>query len=303
MRNAAFQGFFSFLERGATHNPQPFVVWLEALLTAKIGSQTNHSMDEITLREFYEINGHHLSLLAADITNPAMLILNHFTAPDCPLVQAVRMATAAPLFFPPVVWNEKWGMVGKRELVGDLIVDGGVLSNFPIELFLSSQEMTTKIIGEPDKNSGVLGLLLDESQAIPGAPSIPESTLQKNLNLLPGYALTTKLIWTVIEARDKRARETVENFVVHLPVRDIAPFVISLSPESVKLLINASYNAMITHLEKHGPGNLRFDEVEQRQVDKTAAHIINVFGNLINVHQEVHSVSDSGSVVGVKIGE
>ena len=65
---------------------------------------------------------------------------------------------------------------------------------------------------------------------------------------------------------------------------------------------NAGHNAMISHLEKHKPGARPFNESAQRQVDKIAKHIINVYGNLVNVNQEIDEITDSGSVVAVKIG-
>ncbi len=302
MGKSSLKNFFNYLERAGTYNPEPFIQWLQDLLGAKIAGQTEFSMSTLTMAEFHKITGFNLSLLAADVTNPTMLILNHKTAPDCPVVQAVRMATAAPTFFPPVVWQAEWGTYGKRELTGELIVDGGVLSNFPIELFLSQHETVTDILGKPGENTSVLGLLLDESQAVPGAPVIPTNPLQESLTELPGFALVTRLIRTIIEARDKRDIEAASDFIVRLPAGDYAPFMLDLTPDQLRPLFNASHNAMMAHLEKYPPSAKAFDDSTRRQLDHTAMHIINVYGNLINVNQEIGEISDSGSVVAVKIG-
>jgi len=302
MGNTFLQGFFMFLEKAGTHDPEPFVRWLESLLGEKLAAQTETLMGDLTLAQLHQITGHHLSLLAANVTNPTMLILNHNTAPDCPVVQAVRMATAAPGLFPPAAWQTEWGAYRNREMTGELIMNGGVISNFPIELFLSQDEMVTSILGKPDDNAGVLGLLLDESLAVPGAPQTPPNTLQQSLSELPGISLLTQLIRTTIEARDKRAMELAPELVVRLPVGGYAPFVFNLTPDQLQPLVNASHNAMLLHLEKYQPSARSLNQIVQLQVDKAAKHIINVYGNMITVNQDIGEVKESGTVVGVKIG-
>jgi len=47
-------------------------------------------------------------------------------------------------------------------------VDGGMLSNFPLELFISAESKVTNVMG-PKQKTPVPGLMIDESLEVPGA--------------------------------------------------------------------------------------------------------------------------------------
>ena len=115
----------------------------------------------MTLAQFFAATGVELSLVASDTTDGGILVLNHRTAPDCPVVWAVRMSMSIPLLWDEVVWQADWGTYLGRDVAGHAVVDGGLLSNFPIELFISDAPQVTKLMG-PKKDDPVLGLLIDE---------------------------------------------------------------------------------------------------------------------------------------------
>jgi NTE family protein len=114
-----------------------------------------------------------LSVVASDTTDESILVLNHRTVPDCPIVWAVRMSMSIPLVWDEVIWQPSWGKYLGRDVAGHAIVDGGLLSNFPIELFISDAPQVTKLMG-PKKDNSVLGLLIGEKlPALTGcAPSL-----------------------------------------------------------------------------------------------------------------------------------
>lgn len=59
-----------------------------------------------------------------------------------------------------VVWQAAWGQYMGKDVSGHTVVDGGMLSNFPIELFLSDQEHVMRLMGETSADpSAVLGFL------------------------------------------------------------------------------------------------------------------------------------------------
>ena len=78
--------------------------------------------------------GRTLKITASDLTDKRLLVfpddLDHFT--DCPknfsVALAVRMSVSIPIFFEPVRLKDKSGQK-------HLIVDGGLLSNYPLWLF------------------------------------------------------------------------------------------------------------------------------------------------------------------------
>ena len=116
-------------------------------------------------------------MVASDLTGKEMLVLNHRTAPSLPTVWAVRMSMGCPFAWQEVVWKAEWGAYRGRDLSGHRVVDGGLLSNFPISLFVSNDENIDEIMGEGTQSENVIGLLIDETLEVPGAGEAPGNDL------------------------------------------------------------------------------------------------------------------------------
>ena len=161
----------SFIELGGFFAAENFIQWLESKLDSGLyplergdfGEGKRRSFGKMNLAQFHEATGTELSLIASDTTAARMLVLNHHTAPHCPIKWAVRMSMSFPLLWYEVVCRADWGSYMGRDITGHTVVDGGLLSNFPIELFLSNQEHITKVMGEKkETNASVIGFLIDE---------------------------------------------------------------------------------------------------------------------------------------------
>ncbi len=138
--------------------------WLQEKLNAD-----NLNLADSTLEEFNNKTGRDLSVVASDLTGKEMLVLNHRTAPLLPTVWAVRMSMGCPFAWQEVIWRQEWGDYRGRSLIGHKVVDGGLLSNFPISLFVAFDENIDEIMGEGMQSENVIGLLIDESLEVPGA--------------------------------------------------------------------------------------------------------------------------------------
>ncbi|MEN8692313.1 MAG: hypothetical protein AB1Z20_19780 [Desulfobacterales bacterium] len=57
----------------------------------------------MTLKQFYDEAQIDLSVVASDTSEGRLLVLNHHTATDCPLVWAVRMSMSAYFDHPPAL--------------------------------------------------------------------------------------------------------------------------------------------------------------------------------------------------------
>lgn len=140
-RQPYFCHLFSFVERGAWYSAEAFMAWLRCKLYKGMMHGQPRRLSNLTMKQFNHATGSALSLIAADTTAERMLILNHNTAPDLPIVWAVRMSMALPLVWQEVVWREEWSSYSlypeEESIVGNTIVDGGMLSNFPISPFLA----------------------------------------------------------------------------------------------------------------------------------------------------------------------
>jgi NTE family protein len=178
-----------------------------------------------------------------------MLVLNHRTAPDLPVVWAVRMSMSIPLVWQEVVWQPEWGQYRGRDMTGDAIVDGGLLSNFPIELFVSRAKTVMAVMGE-EVSQHVLGMMIDESLDVPGAPPAPQAQAKPGVGDLHTVHRISNLINTMTGARDKNVIDTFEKLVVRLPAKGYGTVEFDMTDERRELLVEAGRGVMRAYLER-----------------------------------------------------
>ena len=96
--------------------------WMDSLLSEK------------GIKTFADLPDGKLKVIASDISNGQMLILPDdlerymITRADLKISTAVMMSTCLPFFYRPFIWKPK----GRKKVY---ILDGGLLSNFPIWIF------------------------------------------------------------------------------------------------------------------------------------------------------------------------
>jgi NTE family protein len=127
-----------FLKSRGMHSGNYFVGWIRELLAAKGKTQFGHLRDPNATAENRTYG---LQVIASDISAQSMLVLPRDAAqlglgdPDeLEIAHAVRMSMSIPVFFEPVIQRDGQG----RE---HTIVDGGLLSNFPVWLFDSAPDV------------------------------------------------------------------------------------------------------------------------------------------------------------------
>jgi len=243
------RSLFSFIERGGWYSADNFITWLERRLDTGFNQGQPRRYSQLTLAQFYAATQKDLSLVGADTTKGVMLVLNHRTAPDLPLVWAVRMSMSIPLVWQEVVWQPEWGLYRGHDMVGDAIVDGGLLSNFPIELFVSRVPTVTAVMGE-EASQNVLGMMIDESMEVPGASVTPKTPPKVGVGDLRTVHRITDLINTMTGARDKNVIDAFEKLVVRLPAKGYGTVEFDMSDERRELLVEAGRSAMRAYLER-----------------------------------------------------
>ncbi|MCM3691408.1 patatin-like phospholipase family protein [Neobacillus niacini] len=96
--------------------------WMDSLLSEK------------GIKTFADLPDGKLKIIASDVSNGQMLILPddldryRMTPSDLKVSTAVMMSASIPFFFRPVIWKSK-------DRKKSYILDGGLLSNFPIWIF------------------------------------------------------------------------------------------------------------------------------------------------------------------------
>ncbi len=136
-----------------------------------------------------------LQVIASDISRGKMLVLprdivDYGINPDeLSVVKAVRMSMSIPFFFKPVILTSSVG-------VSSYIVDGAILSNFPIWLFDD---------GTPDPAWPTLGYKLVDPD------------MDKPHDIRSPLSLFTAMFYTMMEAHDARYIED-KNFARSIPI-------------------------------------------------------------------------------------
>jgi predicted acylesterase/phospholipase RssA len=251
MKIPLYAHLFSLLEFGGWYVGDSFTSWLREKLDVV---RSDIRLSDCTLMQFYEATKRDLSLIASDTSVGEMLVLNYRTAPDCPLIAAVRMSMSFPFIWQEITWKEEWGTYRGRWKAGNIIADGGLLSNFPIHLLIrpAVHGYIQEIMGEEDttkQDVGVMGLLLDHNRALDTAntvgstPQIDHWFLHRPLRLLN----------TALGAYDFDFIQENDAFICRIPVQGYGVTDFDLSEIRLEALIGSGYNAMVDHLRK-APG-------------------------------------------------
>lgn len=255
MKMDVYRELFSFVERGGMYAGVKFMEWIKEKLNAKI-----QGLGEATLSQFNKITGRDLSVIASDTEGQEMLVLNHRTAPDCPVAWAVRMSMSVPFIWQEVSWDKRWGFYAGRDITGHTIVDGGVLSNFPIHLLSSKDEDVTALMGDTDPNAVPnLGLLIDEKMTVEGAPEegkFPANEIQAKLTedilRLKTVQRIRRLVDTLTNAHDRFTIERHGKEVCRLPANGYGTSEFDMSDNRLNAIISAGKKAMKEHLDARG---------------------------------------------------
>lgn len=246
----SFRHVLGLVERGGWFGADRFVEWLRTKLDAGTWKDGKRRFSGMTLQQFFDATGVELSMVASDTTDGSILVLNHHTAPDCPIVWAVRMSMSIPLVWDEVIWQAGWGQYRGREIADDAIVDGGLLSNFPMELLLSDAPQVLKLMG-PKRDNEVLGLLIDEK-----LPVVTDKGLLVRVDIKPGELKTVQrfqhLVDTATGAHDKMVIEEYSHLVVRLPAQGYGTTEFDMSDEKRDALVRAGREAMALYLDTPG---------------------------------------------------
>jgi NTE family protein len=212
--------------------------WIARLLEAKGVTRFGHVAFE---KDDEPGKGYRLKVIASDVTHRRMLVLPDDAVhlgvePDeLEIAYAVRMSMSIPIFFEPVVHeNPKTGEE-------HLIVDGGMLSNFPVWLFdAKGREPRWPTFGlmlvEPDPKVSIAHRIRAEDHGV------PRGSLVDYLKSLAS---------TMMAAHD---RLYIENATfartVPIPTLGVGTTEFDIAPDRVRSLYESGHEAAVSFLER-----------------------------------------------------
>lgn len=251
-----FRMLFSLEECGGLYEGRVFRKWfIEKLHKKGFTSRTSFS-------ELYKVSGVDLSVIAVDVDTKRKLVLNHRTSPDVPVSWATRASMSIPFLWQEVVWKSHWGKYLDQDLTGHSLVDGGVVSNFALDLLLEPADpLVERVMGShasrettflkgnrsTDGVNRVIGLLMDEELPVPGVEDKEESCL---MGQVQSFQRLTRLIDTMREATDKAHIRLYADYVCRLPCKGYGTTEFDLSDEKKEALMKAATEATVAFLAK-----------------------------------------------------
>jgi NTE family protein len=142
----------------------------------------------ITLLEFYKKTKITFIITASCMNNKQAYYLSHKTFPEMSVTLAVRMSSALPIYFAPIIYDNK------------TFIDGGCIDNYPIHLFkdrleyvigiyLSDIRDYTSKINKFDEFLGNLIQCLFEGQTIASLQGYEKQTIRLSLPTYGSWSL------------------------------------------------------------------------------------------------------------------
>ncbi|WLD92008.1 patatin-like phospholipase family protein [Alkalihalobacillus sp. AL-G] len=208
-----------FLDPRRLSIPFPFMKWLTLYWKLGLykGKKLENWIEEVLaekgVKTFADVPEGSLKIIASDITNGRMIVLpddleRYGLLPErFKISKAVRMSASIPYFFDPI---KIYDHMGKK----NYIVDGGVLSNFPIWLF------------QDEKNNSkrpILGFQLRPSQF-----NQEPNRISNAISLFHG------LFDTMMDAHDNHhISEAHSTDIVFIPVKQISMINFDLSEKLI----------------------------------------------------------------------
>ena len=156
-----FGGFYRLNSNFGWYKGDEFTSWLDAIIIAKTGNS------EITFSELKENGFKDLYITATCLNKQKLMVFSAANYPKMKVKDAVRISMSIPLYF-EAVFIDSLGTVyderNDRENL-DIVVDGGLLGNFPIFIFDSLVTYSTNQI-ERIPNYKTLGIRIDSDSQI-----------------------------------------------------------------------------------------------------------------------------------------
>ena len=172
-----------------------------------------------------------LYVTATNLTLQNLEVFSWETHPNMPLKTAVRASASVPIYFGAVFMDSTGKVVEHPEKEGhyNVYVDGGLLANYPINLFNSDRDNAGNTI-----NEHTLGLKLERPEQMEYAKT-NTGIAPYDIHSFPGYI--GALYNLTIEQLNKNIPHSVEQkHTIYISTSNLSPRVRRITMEQKKLL-------------------------------------------------------------------
>ncbi len=206
--------------------------WLEQIIAQKTGNA------DISFAELHQRGFKDLYVTGTCLNRQQLVIFSHETYPKMKVKDAVRISMSIPLYFEAVFIDKEGKLVRRPQQKEnlDVMVDGGLIGNFPIRMF-DSAAIT---------NPATLGFRIDSDE------QIKNDREGKSIAALPVNSFNQYMaaLYNMVIENLNRQPLTKEDWQRTVSISDgrIAPRIRKLSKEEIRILIENGRQAIKTYL-------------------------------------------------------
>lgn len=219
-----------------------FTEWIQYIIRYQTANP------ETTFMEAFQMYGIELVITGTNVNTGKTEYFSYKTTPNMPLWIAMRISTAIPIFFTPVIYNEQ------------VYVDGGILSNYPIWIFDNDNSYEVDLTRMDEYNPKTLGFKLESDYDIHDS----------NLNQYPikSISMIFSLLYLLLNyVYDVYDVYKFTNRTVSIDVLNVTSTKFDLNSHTKKILIQNGYDAtkkFLKNKEEHQAMMMRLcpDEFE-----------------------------------------
>lgn len=223
-----------------------FERWLGTLINAKTGN-ANTTFQELhdlhlknkAFKEFY--------CTGTNITRQELEIFSFEKWPHLRIKTAVRISGSIPFYFKPVVLDTNGNEITNKKLqaAGEYFVDGGMLCNYPINIFDSATDgRNTLVSNNLVYNSATLGLKLERAKQVEQFENKQTSIAPYEINSLKDYTSAVMNLMMEKLGRSSTDLANERGRTIYISYDEMSGRPKKISAEQKKLLFeNGSYAA------------------------------------------------------------
>ena len=155
-----FGGLYRVTKNYGWYRGDKFNRWLEKAIANKSGNP------DITFEELSKSGFKDLYITGTNLSQQKLVVFSKETYPKMKVKDAVRISMSVPLYFEAVFIDREGNVFSKQNEKQNLevVVDGGILGNFPIQIFDSTSVVNFEVIRVP--NPSTLGVRIDSNHQI-----------------------------------------------------------------------------------------------------------------------------------------
>jgi NTE family protein len=225
---------------------EKFTRWLAKLIEKK-----THNAD-ISFKELHDKGFNDLYLTATCLNQQKLVILSKETYPNMKIKDAIRISMSIPLYFKAVFVDKNGAVIknSKGRTDVDVLVDGGILGNYPIQLFdryITDSSHQKHRIPNPE----TVGIRMDTDSQIKN-DSLNQELVPQRIGNLKSYIIAFYTL-SIESLNRQQLTESDWKRTISVSSADIGPRIKKLTVVQKETLIENGRASTAAFLKKGAP--------------------------------------------------